>query len=109
VIPIAEGTARVACASNFWTGRSADVSRGRQLVRSDLEDIERCLWFLKARYVRGVEATGHRGVVRAAHARIFEEAARMPRLGSMVLTLSLSDKQEASQANSERPCAGIEI
>lgn len=74
-------TARPGCASDFWIGRVAGLSPGRELVRSGLVDIERCLWLLKARYVRGVEATGHRGVVRAAHARIFEEAARMPQLG----------------------------
>lgn len=71
--------ARAGCASDFWTGRVAGLSPARQLVRRSLVDIWRCLWLLNARYVRGVEATGHRGVARAAHARIFEEAARMPR------------------------------
>lgn len=74
-------TVRAGCVPEFCTGRIAGRSPGRQLVRSDLVDNGRCLWLLKARYIRGVEATGHRGVVRAAHARIFEEAARMPQLG----------------------------
>lgn len=79
----AERRARAGCAPDFWTGRIAGLSPGRQLVRSSLVDIWRCLWLLNARYVRGVEATGHRGVARAAHARIFEEAARMPRQGGL--------------------------
>lgn len=70
---------RNGCASDFCADRTAGLSPSLQLARSGLVDIERCLWLLKARYVRGVEATGHRGVVRAAQARIFEEAARMPR------------------------------
>lgn len=71
--------ARAGCASDFWIGRVAGLSPARQLVRRSLVDIWRCLWLLNARYVRGVEATGHRGVARAAHARIFEKAAGMPR------------------------------
>lgn len=100
---------RATCASDLCADRNADLSPGLQLVRSGLVDIERCLWLLKARYVRGVEATVHRGVVRAAHARIFEEAARMPRKGSKVLTLSLFDAPKASQANRNWRRAGIEI
>lgn len=78
-VAIAGRTVCAGCACDLCADRNAGLSAGRQLVCSSLVDIGRCLWLLKARYVRGVEATGHRGVVRAAHARIFEEAARMPR------------------------------
>lgn len=95
-------TVRPRCASDFWIGRVAGLSPGRELVRSGLVDIECCLWLLKARYVRGVEATGHRGVVLAAHARIVEEAARMPRFGGVYDVDSKSIRRAKSIAGKQQ-------